>query len=127
MIDRTHRFHGYNSLNGVYRNGKTVRGSLLSLRYVNRDNKPYRIAVVVSRKVHKSAVKRNRIRRRIFEICRRQDTVVLKDLDLIFTVFSDKVAEIDHTKLEQMVTDLLKKASKTPVNHDIVKPVKPGK
>lgn len=127
MVGRTHRFHGYNSLNGVYRNGKTVRGSVMSLRYVNRGNKPYRIAVVVSRKVHKSAVKRNRIRRRIYEICRRQDTVALEGLDLIFTVFSDQVAEIDHTKLELMVTDLLKKASQTPVNHDIVKPVKPGK
>ena len=127
MIGRTHRFHGYNSLNGVYRNGKTVRGSVMSIRYVNRGNKSYRIAVVVSRKVHKSAVKRNRIRRRIYEICRRQDTVALEGLDLIFTVFSDQVAEIDHTKLELMVTDLLKKASQTPVNHGIVKPVKPGK
>lgn len=127
MIGRIHRFHGYNSLNSVYRNGKTVRGSLMSLRYVNRGNKPYRIAVVVSRKVHKSAVKRNRIRRRVYEICRLQDSTIPAGLDLIFTAFSDQIADIDHTKLELMVNDLLKKASQTPVNHDIVKPVKPGK
>ena len=127
MIARTHRFHGYNSLKGVYQNGKTVRGSVLSLKYSNRGNKPYRIAVVVSRKVHKSAVTRNRIRRRLYETCRRQTRVDLTGLDLVFTVFSDQVAEIEHSKLESMVGNLLEKASQTSVEHGIVKPVKPGK
>lgn len=121
MISRAHRFHGYNSLKGVYQRGKTARGALISLKFTNEGSKPYRVAVVVSRKVHKSAVVRNRIRRRIYEVCRKT-SLELHGCDLVFTVFSDKVATLETAKLEAMVNELLKKASKTPVKHDIVKP-----
>jgi len=120
MIGRAHRFHGYGSLRSVYQHGKTVRGSVLSLKYASRGQKPYRIAVVVSKKVHKSAVVRNRIRRRIYEICRKQEAVDLTGLDLVFTVFSDQVAELEATKLQQSVHVLLKKATQTPVNRGII-------
>jgi ribonuclease P protein component len=82
---------------------------VVSLKYTSRGQKPYRVAVVVSRKVHKSAVVRNRIRRRIYEICR-QSTLDLTGLDLVFTVFSDQLAETETIKLQSMVTGLLEKA-----------------
>ncbi len=111
MLNRQHRFHGYGSLRRVYSNGNSARGSLVSLRYAMRkDNKPYRVAVVVGRKVHKSAVKRNRIRRRLYEIIRRSNDVP-ESTDLIFTVYSDRVAEIPATELETMINDLLVKTS----------------
>jgi ribonuclease P protein component len=66
MLSRTHRFHGYGSLKKVYANGKSVRGGLIGLKYLAGGSKPYRVAVVVSKKVHKSAVVRNRIRRRLY-------------------------------------------------------------
>ena len=111
MISSFHRFHGRNALKPVYQNGKTVRGPVLSLKYASCGPKPYRIAVVVSKKVHKSAVVRNRIRRRIYEICRKQQAVDLGGLDLIFTVFSDQLATIEAEKLEKYVSDLLQKTS----------------
>lgn len=65
MIGRTHRFHGHSALNGVYKRGKTVRVPMMSLRYLPRGpGRPYRVAVVISRKVSKSAVVRNRVRDR---------------------------------------------------------------
>ncbi|MGH7193775.1 MAG: ribonuclease P protein component, partial [Candidatus Saccharimonadales bacterium] len=71
MLGRTHRFHGRKSLNGVYRHGRTARTAAMSLRYSRRaSDRPYRVAVVVSRKVSKSAVTRNRIRRRIYAAVR---------------------------------------------------------
>lgn len=111
MIAQTHRFHGYGSLNSVYRSGQAVRGSLLSLRYATRDaHRPYRVAVVVSRKVHKSAVTRNRIRRRIYEVVRRQSDSIQSGTDLIFTVFNDRLATVESQKLEDAITDLLRKS-----------------
>ena len=110
MIARPHRFHGYNSLKPVYRAGQTVRGPLMSLRYSTREaRRPYRVAVVVSRKVHKSAVVRNRIRRRLYEIVRRSSDQLPGGRDLVFTIFSDQVATIDVGKLEKIVGDLLRK------------------
>jgi ribonuclease P protein component len=111
MLTRSHRFHGYGSLRRTYSNGQTARGSLISLRFAPRSNeKPYRIAVVVSRKVHKSAVVRNRIRRRIYELVR-QSKVVPPTTDLIFTVFSDQVTSLEADKLNSIISELVEKAN----------------
>lgn len=111
MLSRSHRFHGYGSLRRTYNSGNTARGSLISLKFDQRpEGKSYRVAVVVSRKVHKSAVIRNRIRRRVYEVIRTSD-LVPQESDLIFTVFSDRVAEIDIKELNACVNELLNKAS----------------
>lgn len=110
MIAKLFRFHGYGALKGVYRRGKIVRSPLISLKYEKRDSKTsYRLAVVVSKKVHKSAVVRNRIRRRIYEIVRHYSTEKLNGLDLVFTVFSEEVAETEHEQLKKTICDLLDK------------------
>ena len=114
MIAKLYRFHGYGSLRGVYRHGKIVRSPLISLKFEKRDLKHrYRLAVVVSKKVHKSAVIRNRIRRRIYEIVRQYSADNLAGLDLVFTVFSEEVAEEEQALLEKTIAELLKKATIT--------------
>ena len=110
MITRSHRFHGNNSLRAVYRRAQTTRGQLISLKAVaNQRPGGYRAAVVVSRKVSKSAVVRNRIRRRIYEIIRRHADE-LSASDLVLTVFGEELATLPHDQLEVAVTDLLSKA-----------------
>jgi ribonuclease P protein component len=110
MLSRLHRFHGYGSLRRAYSNGINVRSEFIGLRITTRPKaKSYRVAVVVSRKVHKSAVVRNRIRRRIYEVVRKSDSVPIES-DLIFTVFSDKLKDIDAKELNKLVEDLLIKA-----------------
>lgn len=82
----------------------------MSLRYAPRQaGKSYRVAVVVSRKVSKSAVVRNRIRRRVYEIVRRADNVP-PSTDLIFTVYSEQAAELQADKLQAAVAEQLRKA-----------------
>jgi ribonuclease P protein component len=111
MINIHHRFHGYGSLRFVYRNGKTVRSPLASLKYVVNDRrKQYRLAVVVSKKVSKSAVTRNRIRRRLYEIVRRHEPHINAPYDLVVTVFSESLATLPPLEVERMVTAQLKQA-----------------
>jgi ribonuclease P protein component len=111
MIARLHRFHGHRSLRGVYARGQTVRGSLVSLKFAQRDPKfPFRMAVVVSRKVHKSAVVRNRIRRRIYEINRRKAEQISSGTDLVYTVYGSDVATMESSALEAQIAELLDKA-----------------
>jgi ribonuclease P protein component len=118
MISVRHRFHGHNSVQGVYKRGQTVRGQYVNLKFAaRRPDQAYRAAVVVSRKVHKSAVVRNRIRRRIYEIIRQADEQLLAHQDLVFTVFSEQVATLDHPRLAAMVTDLLQKAAEKGHKH----------
>jgi ribonuclease P protein component len=113
MISVAHRFHGYGSLRGVYQGGQNVRGSLLSLRFrIRNPDKPYRVAVVVSRKVSKSAVVRNRIRRRIYEIVRQSEEIIAPGTDLVITVFDEKLATIEPDKLQTATQELLNKVTK---------------
>jgi ribonuclease P protein component len=103
MLSRPHRFHGYGSLRYVYRNGKVVRGAFCSLKYVaNSRNTRYRVAVVVSKKVSKSAVVRNRIRRRIYEIIR-EAVSPEQQVDLVFTVYSEQMATMPADQLRDCI------------------------
>ena len=69
----------------------------------------YRAAVVVSKKVHKSAVVRNRIRRRIYEQVRLYMNNSPKLADMIFVVQNDKLAHVPASDLAEEVQQLLKK------------------
>ena len=112
MFGRRNRFHGRGSIQKVYAQGRQVRGQLISLKY--RDgppHKPYRVAVVVSKKVSKSAVTRNRIRRRIYEQVRLADAAIKPGTDLVFTAYSEQLAKMDADSLKTTVNGLIKKAS----------------
>lgn len=126
MLERTHRFHGYGSLRYVYQHGERNRSSLLGLRLCqNPRRRQYRLAVVVSKKVHKSAVVRNRIRRRLYALCRQQLSGVQGGYDIVLTVFQDKVATMPPAELQKELQDLLGrghlvKPPATPRQRDII-------
>jgi ribonuclease P protein component len=111
MIHSSHRFHGRSSLRFVYQRGEVVRGPLVSLRHVQNSRRTtYRVAVVVSRKVSKSAVVRNRIRRRIYEIVRKNSQLIVGSHDLVFNIYGEDVAKMSHASLQKALLGLLWKA-----------------
>lgn len=119
MIAKENRFHGLGSLRFVFKVGQTVRDKNCALRYhINPRRKTYRLSVVVSRKVHKSAVVRNRIRRRVYEHFRQQNIVISQPYDFVLTVYSDEVAEMPSQELEKTISSLFRRAieqaTKTP-------------
>jgi len=115
MLARTHRFHGYNSLNFAYKQGQTVRGQLVSVKVaLNPRRKTYRAAVVVSRKVSKSAVTRNRIRRRIFAALDPVTKQITQPYDLVWSVYSDQLVDMPLTTLRQLVQRQLQQAKVIP-------------
>jgi ribonuclease P protein component len=130
MIDRTHRFQGHGSLRFVYQKGQTIRGPFCALKFIiNNRRRKYRVAVVVSRKVHKSAVVRNRIRRRIYEIVRSESGHISRPFDLVITAYSDQLAEMPAEQLRQAIVEKLEKAEvfdslsqRALEGHDIVEP-----
>jgi ribonuclease P protein component len=111
MIAATHRFHGHASLRFVYQSGRTVRCGQLGLKYApNNRRTSYRAAVVISKKIHKSAVVRNRLRRRIYEQVRLQASTITAPYDLVFTVFQLDIESLTASQLAAVVTDLLQKS-----------------
>lgn len=111
MIAKAHRFHGFSSLKAVYGRGQTVRGPVLAVKsMLNPRRRTYRAAVVVSRKVHKSAVVRNRIRRRVYEIIRSLEGRISHPYDIVITIYTDTVETMPHADLVSNVTGQLKRA-----------------
>lgn len=111
MIARTHRFHGHGSLRLVYARGQVVRAPFCVLKYsLNTRRKTWRAAVVVSRKVHKSAVVRNRIRRRLYEILRTTLSEQTSPYDLVYIVYSEQLAVMPAAELEKIIKEQLRKA-----------------
>lgn len=111
MIQRAHRFHGRKSLGLVYRHGQMAHAAQVALKYVlNQRTTEYRVAVVVSRKVSKSAVVRNRIRRRIYESMRSLESGITKPYDLVFLVREAELAQLRAKELHKTVEGLLVKA-----------------
>lgn len=112
MISKINRFHGQGSLNHVYRFGKTVRSQHLAIKYIRSKNrKNNRFAVVVSKKVEKSAVRRNRIRRRIYGVVRLLNDQMNEPYDMVFTVFSEQLAHVDAEELKKTIESQLKQAN----------------
>ena len=109
MISRSHRFHGYNSLRHVYRRGQIARGAQFAVKAApNPRRKTYRVAVVVSRKVNKSAVARNRMRRRLYELIRELDDRIQGPYDIAITVFQNSLLETTHGQLKTQLVKQLK-------------------
>lgn len=106
MIARKNRFHGHGSLRFVYKNGKVIRSQLYLIKYCsNPKRSAYRAAIVVSKKVHKSAVVRNRIRRRLYEIIRELN--ITKPIDIVFVLFDERVATMDAGELKEQIVQQL--------------------
>ncbi len=111
MLSRANRFHGRASLRYVYQNGKMVRGPLLGLKYaVNERRQAFRCAIVVSKKISKSAVKRNRVRRQLYAIVGGLAPQITQPYDLVITVFSDQALSETGQRLEQQLQRQLRQA-----------------
>jgi len=78
--------------------------------YAPAQKKTYRVAVVVSKKVHKSAIVRNRIRRRTYEYVRTSLPQQNNLPDLVFIVQTPSAATLPANALSSELDSLLKKA-----------------
>jgi ribonuclease P protein component len=83
----------------------------MALRYArNERRRDYRLAVVVSRKVSKSAVVRNRIRRRLYEFVRILSSNFVAPYDLVLVVYDERLATLSSADVKYEVAKLLQKA-----------------
>jgi ribonuclease P protein component len=89
-----------------------VRSEFLTLKYAPSKKDDYRLAIVVSKKVSKSAVKRNRIRRRIYEIVRIAHKTAGQPwpYDFVLSVFDERIGTLPAPELEAGVMKLFHKA-----------------
>ena len=111
MLSKRYRFHSRGGVRYTYKNGNTIRQSKISLVFCPNVRRKQRFAVVVSKKVLKSAVGRNRIRRRVYEVIRQELPHIKQPIDCIFIVYSREIINIPHQELQKLVHGLLSEAN----------------
>lgn len=124
MIASPHRFHGRNNIQRHYGKSDSARSGMFSLRYL-KSSRPtgYRAAVVVSKKVSKLAVVRNRIRRRVYENVRILSSSFNAPYDCVILIYDEKVADMPAADLTKELNKLFIKARIVPATsaeHGIV-------
>lgn len=111
MLTIHHRFHGHGSLRYVYKNGEAIRSRLITLKYVINPHRGHsRFAVVISKKVLKSAVRRNRVRRRVFEVIRHELPKLRPAHDMALMVFSSELESLPSEELTVLIQQLFEQA-----------------
>ncbi len=120
MLEHRYRFHGHGSVRRLYRHGGSARNRSLTLRYYKNPQRLHsRVTIVVAKKVYKAATKRNRIRRRIYEIIRIHWAEIAPSHDMAIIVFDGQSLVMPATELEKLVLGLLRDAklwTRTPDN-----------
>lgn len=112
MLSAKNRFHGHGSLKYLYKNGTAVRSHWLTIKYIaNPHRKNTRIGVVISKKVHKSAVGRNRVRRRVYEIMRHELPAFTGVYDITVIIISGETIMASHDELSGLIKNLLAQTS----------------
>lgn len=111
MLSVLHRFHGHGSLRYVYKNGQAIRSHLITIKYINNPRRKHsRFAVVVSKKVHKAAVGRNRMRRRVYEVVRGELPHLMPAHDVVIMLFSSELISLPHDELVELIRHLFTQA-----------------
>ena len=110
MLNKKYRFHSRGGVRFTYQHGKTIRTPKLSLVYNKNERGFQRFAVVVSKKVLKSAVGRNRIRRRVYEAIRLELENFKTPQDSIFVIYDKTVKEMPFSELRKLIRSLLEES-----------------
>ncbi len=82
----------------------------MSLVFVDNPKGYTRFAVIVSKKVEKTAIKRNFIRRRVYEALRRNFELIPKNKDYLFVIYSKEIGKIPFSELESILGQLVEES-----------------
>lgn len=114
MLPKKYRLKNKKAFDATYKQRRIVSNSFLTL-YAGRNKPdadyPTKIGFVVSKKIHKRAVKRNRIKRLIRESCRlliKDGSMNNKYLSFIFLP-KNTALEADFTSIQSAVFELLRR------------------
>lgn len=109
MLSQIKRISKQKEFDAIFKSGKSFSNRCLLLKILGNEENLFKLSVVVSAKVSKKAVIRNKIRRRIKEVIRKSLDGNQKGLSIVI-VAKPEIAGYDFAKTEQVLKELLKKA-----------------
>lgn len=112
MLSKRYRFHSRGGVRYTYQHGKSIRKPNITLVHAVNTRGRQRFAVVVSKKVAKSAVERNRIRRRVYEAIRavKKEQNFIAEKDNIFVIYAKNIKTMPFADLKNLISGLLQES-----------------
>ena len=111
MLARQFRLRKSRDCQRVWRQGRTLQTPELRLKFCVKNFALPRVNIVIAKKILKSAVQRNYLRRRLSEIIRCNFSLLPRNCDLLVICKNAKLRELDYASLTELVTKLLQKIS----------------
>ena len=120
MLTKEYRLKHMKDFDILFREGRFVGGQFLTVKYWKVDPEKYprrkytvedlKIGFVVGKKIHKSAVKRNRVKRQMREVIRLllKENKLKKGFNIAFVAKPD-ILGVDYTEIEKDILGVLGK------------------
>ncbi|MFA5432394.1 MAG: ribonuclease P protein component [Candidatus Paceibacterota bacterium] len=83
MLPKENRLKKEKEFEAVFKSGRTLRGKGVFLRYLTNGTAQTRIGFVVSKKISKLAVERNKVKRRMRDIVRAKKDKLKEGLSIV--------------------------------------------
>lgn len=109
MLPKKYRLKSKKEFDEIFRKGKNIVGNFLTLRTKKGKTGDLKVGFVVSRKLFKKAVKRNRLRRLVQEATRKRINQIRQNYHLVFSV-KKEADDKSFQEFESEVELLLEKA-----------------
>jgi ribonuclease P protein component len=83
MLPKENRLKKKKDFENIFKNGKTFRSKNITVKYLFNEIEDNKIGFVVSKKFSKKATERNKVKRRLREIVRKNKKQIKKGVDII--------------------------------------------
>jgi ribonuclease P protein component len=108
MLPKENRLKRKKEFEVVFKEGKTLKGNYFFLKYSEGEDSKTKIGFVVSKKVSKLAVTRNRAKRRMREIVRLRKKEIKDGMRIIIIALSP-IKDASYEEIEKDIANLLEK------------------
>ncbi len=108
MLPKKYRLIKDKDFARVARYGQKAYSRELNLKWIKNNQSCSRFGIIVSLKVDKKAVIRNKIKRRLRAILREKISFLVPGWDVI-VITKDRIKELDYSQLQNMFLEILNK------------------
>lgn len=109
MINRKNRIKKKKDFEIIYKKSKIFKNNFLILRVLENNLEDCRFSVIISQKVNKKAVCRNKIRRRIYSIIKKNFNNLKIKADIVITIKID-IKDKSFKEVEEIIEKIFIKA-----------------
>lgn len=108
MLKKENRINRNKDFDRIFKTGQSFYGRILGIKAVKNESELNRFGIIISTKVSKKAVIRNRFKRQLREIIKKEMINLKKGYDLVIIVFP-LILDKNYQELEDLVKNGLKR------------------